>query len=180
MTKVSTTKGWLMSDNTPTPAATPRKSSAPATKSTPAKKAAPAAKATPAEKTAAVTKSAPESPRVSPYAGFTPLSPSDEKLWSALIQLSGLVLNFFGPLVGYLLLRQRGPFVREHSVSALNWQLSLLIYYFVGYILSLVLVGFVILGAAAVLNIVFIILATMHAHRGQLYVYPLSIKFLRA
>ena len=157
-----------MSDNTPTPEASTRKAAAPAAKATPSAKAAPLAKA------------APEAPRVSPYAGFTPLSPSDEKLWSALIQLSGLVLNFFGPLVGYLLLRQRGPFVREHSVSALNWQLSLLIYYFVGYILSLVLVGFVILGAAAVLNIVFSILAAMHAHRGQLYVYPLAIKFLRA
>ena len=151
-----------MSDNTPAPAASTRKS------------------ATPAAKAAPLAKAAPEAPRVSPYAGFTPLSPSDEKLWSALIQLSGLVLNFFGPLVGYLLLRQRGPFVREHSVSALNWQLSLLIYYFVGYILSLVLVGFVILGAAAVLNIVFSIIAAMHAHRGQLYVYPLAIKFLRA
>ena len=157
-----------MSDNTPTPEASTRKSAVPAAKATPSAKAAPLAKA------------APEAPRVSPYAGFTPLSQSDEKLWSALIQLSGLVLNFFGPLVGYLLLRQRGPFVREHSVSALNWQLSLLIYYFVGYILSLVLVGFVILGAAAVLNIVFSILAAMHAHRGQLYVYPLAIKFLRA
>lgn len=163
-----------MSDTTPIPASTPRKSSTSVTKAAPVKKAAPAAKATPS------AKAAPEAPRVSPYAGFTPLSPSDEKLWSALIQLSGLVLNFFGPLVGYLLLRQRGPFVREHSVSALNWQLSLLIYYFVGYILSLVLVGFVILGAAAVLNIVFSIMAAMHAHRGQLYVYPLAIKFLRA
>jgi len=151
-----------MSDNTPA-----KKATAP-TKATAVKKATPSAKATP------------EAPRVSPYAGFTPLSPSDEKLWSALIQLSGLVLSFFGPLVGYLLLRQRGPFVREHSVSALNWQLSLVIYYFVGYILSLVLIGFVILAAAAVLNIVFSILAAMHAHRGQLYVYPLAIKFLRA
>ena len=157
-----------MSDNTPAKKATP------ATKATTVKAASPATKATPA------AQATPDAPRVSPYAGFTPLSPSDEKLWSALIQLSGLVLNFFGPLVGYLLLRQRGPFVREHSVSALNWQLSLLIYYVVGYILSLVLVGFVILGAAAVLNIVFSIMAAIHAHRGQLYVYPLAIKFLRA
>jgi len=147
---------------------------------TPAEKATPSKKATSPAKATTPAQATPEAPRVSPYAGFTPLSPSDEKLWSALIQLSGLVLNFFGPLVGYLLLRQRGPFVREHSVSALNWQLSLLIYYFVGYILSLVLVGFVILGAAAVLNIVFSIIAAMHAHRGQLYVYPLAIKFLRA
>jgi uncharacterized Tic20 family protein len=169
-------KGWLMSDNTSAPTPAARKSTAPAAKVA-AKTATKVAPKTPARATSANT---PEAPRVSPYAGFTPLSPSDEKLWSALIQLSGLVLNFFGPLVGYLLLRQRGPFVREHSVSALNWQLSLVIYYFVGYVLTLVLVGWLVLAAAAVLNIVFSILAAMHAHRGQLYVYPLSIKFIRA
>jgi len=165
-----------MSDTTPAPKAARRKSSAAAAQATP-KVAPKSASKTPAK---ASTTVAAEAPRVSPYAGFTPLSPSDEKLWSALIQLSGLVLNFFGPLVGYLLLRQRGPFVREHSVSALNWQLSVLIYYFVGYILSLVIVGYLILAAAAVLNIVFSIMAAMHAHRGQLYAYPLAIKFLRA
>jgi len=175
-----------MSDNTPTPASRPRKTSTPApktastAKAAPAAKAAATAKAVPAAKATPPAQEVPVAPRVSPYAGFTPLNPSDEKLWSALIQLSGLALNFFGPLVGYLLLRQRGPFVREHSVSALNWQLSLLIYYFVGSILSLILVGFVILGAVTVLNIVFSIMAAMHAHRGQLYVYPLSIQFLRA
>lgn len=167
-----------MSNTTP---ASPRAKAAPKPATKPAAK---SATKSPAKSSAAAstsaTKAAPEAPRISPYAGFTPLSPSDEKLWSALIQLSGLVLNFFGPLVGYLLLRQRGPFVREHSVSALNWQLSLVIYYFVGYVLTLVLVGWLVLAAAAVLNIVFSILATMHAHRGQLYVYPLSIKFIRA
>jgi hypothetical protein len=121
-----------------------------------------------------------DSPRVSPYAGFTPLSPSDEKLWSALIQLSGLFTYFIGPWVGYLLLRQRGPFVREHAVSALNWQLSVVVYLFASWVLMLIFIGFVLFFAVAVLNVVFSILAAQHAHRGQLYVYPLSIKFIRA
>lgn len=136
-----------------------------------------AAKA-PATNTPAAPKAAP--PRVSPYAGFTPLSPSDEKLWSALIQLSGLVSYFVGPWIGYLLLRQRGPFVREHSVSALNWQLSVLVYIFVSWILMVAFIGFFLMVAVAILNVVFSILAAQHAHRGQLYTYPLSIKFLRA
>lgn len=90
------------------------------------------------------------------------------------------MLYIAGPFAGYLLLRQRGPFVREHSVAALNWQLSLLLYSFVGSILLLAFVGGLILIALGVLNIVFSILAAMHAHRGQLYVYPLAIKFIRA
>ena len=121
-----------------------------------------------------------DSPRVSPYAGFTPLTPSDEKLWSALIQLSGLFSYFIGAWVGYLLLRQRGPFVREHAISALNWQLSVVVYLFASWVLMLAFIGFVLFFAVAVLNVVFSILAAQHAHRGQLYVYPLSIKFIRA
>lgn len=121
-----------------------------------------------------------DSPRVSPYAGFTPLSPSDEKLWAALIQLSGLFSYVVGPWVGYLLLRQRGPFVREHAVAALNWQLSVVVYLFASWVLMLVLVGFLLFAAVSIVNIVFCILAAQHAHRGQLYSYPLSIKFVRA
>jgi uncharacterized Tic20 family protein len=44
----------------------------------------------------------------------------------------------------------------------------------------LIFIGFVLFFAVAVLNVVFSILAAQHAHRGQLYVYPLSIKFIRA
>ena len=171
-----------MSNTTP---ASPRAKAAPKpaakTAAKPATK--PATKSpakSPAAASTSATKAAPEAPRISPYAGFTPLSPSDEKLWSALIQLGGIFIYFAAPLIGYLLRRQRGPFVREHSVAALNWQLSLLLYSFASSILLFVVVGTVLLSALAVLNIVFSILATMHAHRGQLYVYPLSIKFIRA
>ena len=121
-----------------------------------------------------------DSPRVSPYAGFTPMTPSDEKLCSALIHLSGVFVYVIGPWVGYLLLRQRGPFVREHAVSALNWQLSVVVYLFASWVLMLAFIGFFLFFAVTVLNVVFSILAAQHAHRGQLYVYPLSIKFIRA
>ena len=115
---------------------------------------------------------------VSPYAGFTPLAPSDEKLWAALIQFGGIGSGFIVPLLGYLLLGKRGPFVREHAVSALNWQLTLVLIYFVSTILMIVLIGYLLFLAAFVLSIVFGIIATQHAHRGQLYSYPLAIKFV--
>ena len=166
-----------MSDNTAVPRNAPARR--PATNASMSKSAS-TGSASSRTKTASAAAPKADAPRVSPYAGFTPLSPSDEKLWAALIQLGGLAFYFVAPLVGYLLLRQRGPFVREHAVAALNWQLSVLIYYFVSYILILAVIGIPLMIAVAVVNVVFSILAAMHAHRGQLYVYPLAIKFLRA
>ena len=115
---------------------------------------------------------------VSPYEGFTPLAPSDEKLWAALIQFGGIFSGFIVPLLGYLLLRMRGPFVREHAVSALNWQITLVLVYFVSSILMIVAIGYVLFFAAFVLSLVFGIIATQRAHRGQLYTYPLAIRFV--
>ena len=72
----------------------------------------------------------------------SPLSPADEKLWATLIHLGGLFFGFLAPLIGYLILKDRGPFVRAHAATALNFQLTLLIAYVVGSILTVVLIGF--------------------------------------
>ena len=107
-----------------------------------------------------------------------PMSPSDEKLWATLINLGGLFFGFIAPLIGYLVLKDRGPFVRSHSATALNFQLTLLIAYVVGGILSIVIIGIFILLAAYILNIVLCIVAAVKANRGEWYQYPMSIKFV--
>ena len=107
------------------------------------------------------------------------MSPADEKLWATLVHLGGLFFGFLAPLVGYLVLKDRGPFVRAHTATALNFQLTLLIAYVVGGLLSIVLIGFFILLAAYVLNIVFCIIAAVKANRGEWYTYPMTIAFLR-
>ncbi|TQK18377.1 hypothetical protein FBY40_0864 [Microbacterium sp. SLBN-154] len=108
-----------------------------------------------------------------------PMSPSDEKLWATLVHLGGLFLGFLAPLIGYLVLRDRGPFVRAHTATALNFQLTLIIAYLVGGILTFFLIGLFVILAAYVLNIVFCIIAAVAANRGQWYTYPLSISFVR-
>ena len=49
-----------------------------------------------------------------------------------LIQLGGLFFGFLAPLIGYLVLKDRGPFVRAWAATALNFQLTLLIAYVAG------------------------------------------------
>nr|WP_243695409.1 DUF4870 domain-containing protein [Agromyces protaetiae] len=106
------------------------------------------------------------------------MSPSDEKLWATLIHVGGILFGILPSLIGYLVLKDRGPFIRAHTATALNFQITLLIAYVVGGLLSLIIIGFFVLLAAWVLSIVFGIIAAMKANQGQPYTYPLSIKFV--
>lgn len=124
-------------------------------------------------------------PPVNPYAGTQqqPMNPQDEKLWATLIHLSPLVasfvgLPFLGPLIGYLVLRDRGPFIRWHTAQALNFQLTVLIGYVVSLLLLAVIVGVFLLIAVWVVSIVFMIIAAVAANRGEYYKYPLTIAFV--
>jgi uncharacterized Tic20 family protein len=108
-----------------------------------------------------------------------PMSPADEKLWATLIHLGGIFFYWLAPLIGYLLLKDRGPFIRWHARQALNFQITIVIAYVVGYILTFVIVGAFVLLAAAVVAIVFSIMAAVAANRGEFYRYPVAIEFVK-
>lgn len=112
------------------------------------------------------------------YGATQEMSPPDQRLWATLIHIGGILFGFLPPLIGYLVLKDRGGFIRAHSATALNFQITLLIAYVVGWILTFVLIGFLILAAAWVAAIVFGIIAAMKANQGQPYVYPVAIKFV--
>jgi uncharacterized protein len=117
-------------------------------------------------------------PPATPYQGQPQLSPADEKLWATLIHIGGIFFYFIPSLVGYLVLKDRGPFVRAHTATALNFQITMAIAAVVGGILTIVLIGFFILIAVGVLILVFSIIAAVKANQGLAYQYPLSIKFV--
>jgi len=115
-----------------------------------------------------------------PYAAAPQMSPSDEKLWSTLIHIGGIFFGFIPPLIGYLVLKDRGPFVRAHTLTALNFQLTMLIAMVVGYILTFIIIGIFIIIAVYVVVIVFSIIAAIKANKGELYSYPLTIQFIKS
>jgi len=114
-----------------------------------------------------------------PYQAVQPLSPSDERLWATLIHVGGIFFSFLPAVIGYIVLKDRGPFIREHAATALNFQITLLIAYAAGVVTSLIGVGLLILAAAGILSIIFSILAAIAANNGQLYKYPLAIVFVK-
>lgn len=126
-----------------------------------------------------MSNNAPPPPPQNPYQAATPLSPTDEKLWATLTHIGGIFFSFVPALIVYLVLKDRGPFVREHSATALNFQLTMLIAYVVGFITTFILIGFLILIAVGIVIIVFGIIAAIAANNGQPYKYPLAIEFVK-
>lgn len=117
-------------------------------------------------------------PPANPYQSVQPMSPSDEKLWATLIHIGGILFGFLPALIGYIILRDRGPFIRAHSATALNFQLTMLLAYAVGVVTLVIIIGLFVLLAVWVAVIVFGIVAALAANRGQAYTYPLSIRFV--
>ena len=108
-----------------------------------------------------------------------PMRPEDEKLWSTLIHLGGILFGFLAPLIGYLVLKDRGPFIREHTRVALNFQITMGIAGIIGAILWVVLVGYLVSAAVGIVVVVFSILAAVAANKGEYYKYPLTIEFIK-
>ncbi|RFA21871.1 hypothetical protein B7R25_05960 [Subtercola boreus] len=100
------------------------------------------------------------------------MRPEDQRLWATLIHVGGIIIGFVAPLIGYLVLKDRGEFIREHTKTALNFQLTLLIGYVVSSILTVVIIGFVTYAAVAIIGLVFAIIAAIAANKGEGYVYP--------
>ncbi len=108
-----------------------------------------------------------------------PMRPEDQRLWATLTHIGGVFSSIIVPLVAYLVLRDRGEFVRQHARAALNFHITAAIASVVASILTVVLIGFVLLPVIAVLVVVFAVMAAVAANQGQFYRYPLTIEFVK-
>jgi uncharacterized protein len=112
-----------------------------------------------------------------------PIDPSpidqDSKTWGMLVHLSTLIGGFIGPLVILLIKKGQMSWVEEHAKEALNFQISILIYMIVSFVLSCFMIGIPLLIAIPIFSLVVTIIATVKANEGVMYRYPLKITFIR-
>jgi uncharacterized Tic20 family protein len=95
-----------------------------------------------------------------------------DRTMAMLIHL-GLILAAVMSLIIWLMKREKSPFIEHHGKQALGFFIGILIAAAITVPLMFVCVGFVLLPALFVLQIVFPILAALAANRGEWYRYPL-------
>ena len=105
----------------------------------------------------------------------------EEKTWCALMHLSQL-LYFSGvgiviPIAMFILGSNQSYLVRRHGHRMMNWIISTLIYAVVGGVLCFVAIGIPILIILMILAVVFPIIAAVKSNQGEVWDYPLTIKF---
>ncbi|AYG05093.1 DUF4870 domain-containing protein [Gryllotalpicola protaetiae] len=117
-----------------------------------------------------------------------PLRADEERTWAILVHViagglnlitGGLFAGLIGAIVVYVVFKDRGPFIRQHATTTLNFQITLVIAEIIGLILTLAIIGFFLLAAIWIVNIIFSILGALAANRGEPYYYPLAIRFFK-
>jgi len=86
--------------------------------------------------------------------------------------------NILGPLVVWLIKKDEMPLVDDQGKESVNFQISTTIYFIISLVLCLVVIGAFMLAALAVFKIIFVIIATVSASRGERFRYPLCIRFI--
>lgn len=86
--------------------------------------------------------------------------------------------NIWGPLIFWLIKKDEFPDVDLHGKESLNFQISMTIYIVVSFFLSFLLIGIPLLIALSIMWIVVVIMASVRANAGELYRYPLAIRFI--
>ena len=113
------------------------------------------------------------------------LRTSDERQMGMFLHMAGAVNAFAFPIGAIITIilwqakKEEMPSLDAHGKMAVNWLISFTIYCIVSAILMIILVGFFLLMALFVVGLVFPILAGMKANSGELWDYPLTIKFLK-
>jgi uncharacterized Tic20 family protein len=114
-----------------------------------------------------------------PYMGPPPTP--DERTMAMICYITAIFgwLCWVGPLIFYVT-RKDSAFLQDQSRTALNWALTVVIFFVAPLILFFCPpIAFLLIFAVGITNLVFCIIAAMKANQGIAYRFPFSIKFIR-
>ena len=106
---------------------------------------------------------------------------------SALIVLLGIPFgNILGPFIVWLFTKDKYPTVDDQGKEAMNFQISMTIYFalalFIAIVFTPVLIGILfypVAAAIAIADIVLTVIATVKASNNELYRYPITIRLIK-
>lgn len=120
---------------------------------------------------------------------FTGMEPQSARQWAVVSHLAGPLLyllsfgtvGFFAPLIMWLIFKDRDPLVRRAAAGAFNFSFLLLLVSIGVWILTIITLGlgFFLLPLIFFAHILFAILGSLAANKGQSYTYPVEIPILK-
>ena len=87
--------------------------------------------------------------------------------------------NILGPLIVWLMKKSESSSVDAHGKEAMNFQISMSIWVLLSFASYLILVGIILFPAAILTGVILTIMGAVKASNGELYRYPLTIRFIK-
>jgi uncharacterized protein len=112
----------------------------------------------------------------------------DARMWAMFCHLAGLVAflpvapvlgGLIVPLIIWQIKKDDFEFVDEQGKEAVNFQISILLYAVAAGLLCFLCIGFVLLPAVCIVDVVFLLIAGVKANSGEHYRYLLAIRFIK-
>ena len=87
--------------------------------------------------------------------------------------------NIIAPLFLWLLKRAEDPFVDVCGKEAVNFQITISLYFTLSAVLIFAMIGILLLPLVVIFHVIYTIVASIKASEGHYYRYPLTIRFIR-
>lgn len=102
----------------------------------------------------------------------------DSKNIALLMWLGTIFFSFIPGLIIYLL-KTDDPYLADQSKEALNWSITVFLGTLIGGVLCVILIGFLVLLAIGILNLVFCILGAVAVFDGKSFRTPFAIRLIK-
>ncbi len=116
---------------------------------------------------------------VAPAANAGPIQ--DQKNLAMLVWIGTIFFGFLPGLIVYLIKSDvnRDAYVRAQAKEALNWSITMIFAFLVGWILTFVLIGLLVILAVGLMNLVFGILGAVACSNGRDFRTPMTIRLVK-
>ncbi len=110
----------------------------------------------------------------------TPVSvPSQDSKNIGMLMWIGTIFFGFIPALIIYLLKTDDSYLADQSKEALNWAITVVIGVALAWVLCLILIGFLMLPAIGILNVVFCIMGVVAVSSGKLYRVPFALRLIK-
>ena len=113
-----------------------------------------------------------------------PMGEDEERKWAMFAHIgtfSSMFIplgNFIAPIVIWQLKKDESEFVVDQAKEALNFQITVLIYALLSFLLVFIFIGFFLLFGLVIFSLIVVIVAGVKANDGEYYRYPMCIRLI--
>ena len=113
-----------------------------------------------------------------------PMDEDEERKWAMFAHIgtfSSMIIplgNFIAPIVIWQLKKNESEFVVDQAKESLNFQITIIIYALISFLLVFIFIGFFLIFALVIFSLIVVIVAGVKANDGEYYRYPMCIRLI--